>query len=216
MRSVGGLSATSLRECSTAERHLKVFERCVPCHGILLLYFPPTRSVTAIHHDLPSTPMRKITHQKERCTPVEPAFASQREKERERVYNNGSLSKVKEQIIGALCLGPFLQKKRSSWCCGSVALVGKGCQWPHKRSCFSLPLDPSTAFSLHVKDTHTQEWPQRSRVNQTHCAHGKRNRKHLDSQCALNVDEAALYVAALGGWQQAECGRHVFHCLPIA
>lgn len=219
MRSVGGLSATSLRECSTAERHLKVFERCVPCHGILLLYFPPTRSVTTIHHDLPNTPMRKITHQKERCTPVEPALASQREKERER-----------ECITPAQQWFPLLSERADNWSpvFGNLpakkdrADVVEAWHWlgravnGHTNGLVFLSLLTLQLRSLSMSKTHTQEWPQRSRVNQTHCAHGKRNRKHLDSQCALNVDEAALYVAALGGWQQAECGRHVFHCLPIA
>ncbi len=119
MRSVGGLSATSLKECSTAERHLKVVERCVPCHGILLLYFPPTQSVTTVQI-CPTPPMRKITHQKERCTPVEPPRNKSERGCGSHLHTNGSLSKVKEQMIGALCLGAVLQKiELMFWKCGT-------------------------------------------------------------------------------------------------
>lgn len=112
----------------------------------------------------------------------------------------GCLSKVKEQMIGALCLGPVLQKQIRAdavevWHWLRRAVNG------HTNGLVFLSLLTLQLRSLSMSKTHTQEWPQRSRVNQTHCAHGKRNRKHLDSQCAVNVDEAGLYVAALGGWQ---------------
>lgn len=151
---------------------------------------------------------KKITHQKERCTPVEPPRNKSERGCGSHLHTNGSLSKVKEQMIGALCLGAVLQKDWADvlevWHWLGKAVNG------HTNGLVFLSLLTLQLRSFSMSET------QRSRVNQTHCAHGKRNRKHLDSQCALNVDEAALYMAALGGWQQAKCGRHILHCLPIA
>ncbi len=98
------------------------------------------------------------------------------------LHTNGSLSKVKEQMIGALCLGAVLQKDWADvvevWHWLGKAVNG------HTNGLVFLSLLTVQLRSLSMSETHTHEWPQRSRVNKTHCAHGKRNRKHLDSQCA--------------------------------
>lgn len=127
------------------------------------------------------------------CTPMVPSLKNERADELEPCVWDPSCKKIKLIL----------------WKCGT----GWAGLWMATQ--IVLFFSPSWPIPLHVRDTHTQEWPQRSRVNQTHCAHGKRNRKHLDSQCALNADETALYMAALEGWQQAECGRHILQCLDL-
>jgi len=78
--------------------------------------FPATGSCCSTFHPHEMSPRyRSAQHPDEKnntskedalCTPVEPALASQRE--REKVYNNGCLSKGKEHMT---CLRPILEKQ---------------------------------------------------------------------------------------------------------
>lgn len=90
---------------------------------------------------------------------------------------HSSLFEEKEQII-QVCILQI-----------DLTYVEEVCQWlgPPVNGLVLLFLLTLRLHFLSISDithtyTHAAECPQRSRMNQTHCAHGKRNRKHLGSR----------------------------------
>lgn len=68
--------------------------------------------------------------------------------------------------------------------------------------CFSSSWPFDCIFSQSLTShtyTHAAECPQRSRMNQTHCAHGKRNRKHLGSRALWMLMSQPSLCGSTGG-----------------